>query len=261
MTRTERKVLDLYAGLGGWSQAFRGHPNWQVTAVDFSEVFERKLWLDDWGFRTLTVESHIQQDIQADIRTLSWEDIGTDYDVILAGPDCRGFTMMNVGDNWIDGEIPDSEAARSSLELLFKTFELIETIAPDYYVIENPTGMAGDYLRAFAEQVDIVHQCQYGKKWQKPTYLAHNIPRFDTRRCSRGADCHVSASRSADAGTQAANIASADRACIPRGLSEAVRNSIEDAYAGHTEQQTLVAVADGGNNHSGDTATDHSEGL
>jgi hypothetical protein len=257
-TECDRRVLNLFAVLEGWSQAFRGRPGWEVVTVDRAEQFDPKLWLDEWGFRTTTVESHVHQDTVADIRTLSWEELGTNYDVVLAGPDCRGFTMMNVGRNWVDGEEPDSEAARRSLELLFKTFELIETIAPDYYVIENPVGMAGDYLRSFADRVDIVHQCQYGKDFQKPTYVAHNIPAFEPRQCSRGADCHVSASRSSDAGTQAQNVAGADRACIPKGLSRAIREAIEVEYAGQTEQQTLAAIADGG--HPVDTATESDGG-
>ena len=239
--RATKHCLDLFAGLGGWSQAFRGRPDWEVTTVDFSEVFHRKLHLDDWGFRTTAVESHVPQDVVADIRDLSFRDFEHDFTVVLGGPPCPGFSMMNVGRNWDNGT-PDSDSARESIELLFKTFELVEALAPDYYAIENPTGMAGDYLHAFADRVDIVTQCQYGKRWQKPTYIAHNIPAFEPRKCENGAGCHESASRSADAGTQAQNIASADRAVLPRELSAAVRNAIEADLAGETAQATLGEV-------------------
>lgn len=242
-SQAEYRVLDLFAGVGGWSQAFRGRPNWEVTRVDYSETFDRKLSLDPWDEATMVVETDVRQDVTGDVRELSWRELGTDWDLILAGPDCRGFTLMNAGKNWDDGQ-PGSEAARDSLVLLFRTFEMIETISPTHYVVENPKGMAGDYLRSFAKTVHLIHQCQYGKPFMKPTYLAHNLPDFTPRRCERGAGCHQTANRGDDAGTQACKVPPPDRACIPRALSEAVRNAVEESLEGEaTEQATLEVVA------------------
>ncbi len=114
--------LDLFSGLGGFSQAFADSDDWTVTTVDINDEFS--------------------PDVQADVVGLSWADVGTHYDVVLAGPPCPGFSLMNVSDNWDGEDNPDSESARDSLETMYATFRLIESISPEWYVIENPVGMA-----------------------------------------------------------------------------------------------------------------------
>jgi len=107
---------------------------------------------------------------------------------------------------------------------------------------DSDAGRQGRVSQTRHLMVDIVTQCQYGKRWQKPTYLAHNVPTFEARRCSRGDDCHVSAPRGSNTGSQSTKYASADRAALPRGLSEAVRDAVEDALSGADRQATFAEV-------------------
>ncbi len=214
----DQHCLDLFSGLGGFSQAFEDSDEWSVTTVDINPEFS--------------------PDVQADVVGLSWSEVGTHYDVVLAGPPCPGFSLMNVSDNWDGEDNPDSESARDSLETMFATFRLIESISPDWYVIENPVGMARPYLERFCESVDLITQCQYGRDVQKRTYLGHNLTGFDARRCASGDGCHKAAPRGSDTGTQSTDKTPPERAKLPRGLSEEVLRSIEN----RSEQQTLDTV-------------------
>jgi len=101
------KVLDLFSGMGGWSQAFRerGH---DVVTVDIEE-----------RFNPTTV---------ADLST--WEPDGH-YDVILASPPCIEFSKASMP--WYEDIEPD-------MTLLKSTLRIIEKVKPTYWVIENVRG-------------------------------------------------------------------------------------------------------------------------
>ena len=80
------KVLDLFSGLGGWSQAFkdRGH---LVFTVD--------------------IEPKFKPNMTADILNLSAQDfpkVSSGWDVILASPPCNAFSVASVYRHWKDGK-------------------------------------------------------------------------------------------------------------------------------------------------------------
>jgi len=107
------KVLDLFCGLGGWSQAFHdaGH---ECTGIDIKNI--------GYPYRF----------IKADLN--DWKP-DQHYDIILASPPCTSFSK------WIqrsDGKQNESKG----LGLVFRTFALIQEMKPKYWVIENVKGLA-----------------------------------------------------------------------------------------------------------------------
>jgi len=100
------KVLDLFCGLGGFSQAFRdrGH---KVVGVD--------------------INPSVKPDIVADILTFDTDEY---FDVVLASPPCQEFTKDFLP--WRKGN-PD-------LKLVFATLRVIDKVKPKYWVIENVIG-------------------------------------------------------------------------------------------------------------------------
>jgi hypothetical protein len=177
------KVLDLFAGLGGWSAPFleRGH---EVYRIDNDPRFE--------------VESH------ADILTLTAADLPWRPDIILASPPCESFSVLTIGRNWAPGRVPKTDGARLAIALVEATRRLIDDLRPAYFVVENPRAM----LRTLPMLADLerrtVTYCQYGEPFMKPTDLWGGFPpSFVARpKCRPLATCHVAAPRGSRTGIQ-----------------------------------------------------------
>lgn len=170
------KVLDLFAGLCGWSAPFaaRGH---DVFSVDLDTRFDVSL--------------------HADVLTLTAADLPWRPDIILASPPCEAFSVMNIGKNWTHDHHPKTVRAGHAVLLVEATRRLIADLSPTFFVIENPR----DKLRRLPVVADLerrtVTYCQYGLTSMKPTDLWGGFPpSFVTRpTCTRGAPCHVAAPR------------------------------------------------------------------
>lgn len=218
------RVLDLFCGLGGFSQAFTESDRWEVVTVDIKERFE--------------------PDIQADVFDLRPSDFDCEFDVVLAGVPCTVFTpARNVtegGDNAWDGDDPATDESRDLVALTYHTLGLIHGLAPDYWFVENPTGR----LRTLIGPPEgAVTQCQYGREHQKPTDLWGDHPPMTYRRCSPGDECHTeTGSYTADEsqprlGVLAESDDPAVRAALPYDLSKSIRDACEKALDGETREQ------------------------
>ena len=136
------KVLDLFSGLGGWSQAFRdrGH---DVVTVD--------------------IEQRFKPTICKDVMELTASDLGY-FDVILASPPCNCFSPMSIPRYWPEGQPGDE--AKQSIRLVAHTLNLIYEIHPKFWFMENPMGM----LRTVIGNPPVrVFYAQYGEDRLKPT--------------------------------------------------------------------------------------------
>ena len=141
------KVLDLFSGLGGWSQAFkdRGH-----------EVITYELY------------SKFNPDVCCDIMDV---DSLPDADVILASPPCNKFSCMTIGRYWIDGK-PKPET-KESIKLVIHTLKLISDVVPKFWILENPMGMMRKIL---GNPPLTVYYAQFGEDRLKPTDLWGRLP-------------------------------------------------------------------------------------
>ena len=113
------RVIDLFSGLGGFSEAFvqRGH---DVIRYD-----------NDTRFADVPHTRII--DIM-DLETLP------NADVIVASPPCNCFSRMTIRYYWRNKR-PKNDKARFAVSLVNKAKDLIDAINPRYYAIENPVGM------------------------------------------------------------------------------------------------------------------------
>lgn len=257
------KVLDLFAGLEGWSAPFRrrGH---EVFSVDWDKRFD--------------------VDLHVDIRTLNPRHLPFRPDVILASPPCESFSMGSNRHHWrattlcevcgrgllrVSGErwehisekalrphdpkpgshlmyAPKSTTGLVGQQLLRKTIELIRALNPAFYVIENPLALMRKMpeMRPFERRT--VTYCRYGKHYRKPTDLWGKFPpSLRLRepcdavggpvvevngvewRCSRktGKPCHEKAERGSRNGAQ--GLSTADAGKIPYQLALAVCRAVE----------------------------------
>lgn len=207
------RVLDLFAGLGGWSTPARerGH---EVYAVDLDPRFP--------------VECH------ADVLELTPADLPWRPDLVLASPPCTAFSVMSMGHHWAPGRVPRTPEAAEAIDLAYATRRLIEALDPAAYVIENPRAMLRTlWPLAGLDRVTVTY-CRLGdpRRVQKPTDLWGGFPTTLVlpAPCSPGASCHVPAPRGSSTGTQGRGDA-ATRAVIPRVLAELVLDAAEFDHA------------------------------
>ena len=193
------KVLDLFAGLKGWSQAFedRGH---KVVTVELDAGFMPTF---DWDIFEVEPED------------LDW----FKPDIILASPPCQCFSVATIGRNWNPGYVPKTEEAAKAIRLVEKTLSLIEALDPPLWVMENPRAMLRKMPIMAKYPRTTVSYCQYGENIMKPTDLWGKWPMgFVPRLCGPGQSCHESAPRGSATGTQGLK-GPAARGKIPYGLS------------------------------------------
>lgn len=214
------RVLDLFAGLRGWSDPFaaRGH---QTLTVEYDYSFEGiDLYRD-----ILNIDAgNIIRAWRAKYETYER------FDIILASPPCTAFTTMTMGRNWEHGREtrPRTHIAEIGAALVRKTRELIQDLGPSYYIIENP--------RARLRTLDLIDDlpratvwyCRYGEERAKPTDLFGIFPPSWTPRdaCHNGNPDHTAAPRGSYTGTQG-GVRGDIAAKIPHALATEVCDAVE----------------------------------
>ena len=201
------RVIDLFSGLGGFSQAFvdRGH---DVTRYEYDEQFK-----------------DIPYTIIKDIWYLTATDI-RQSDIIIASPPCNHFSIAAVSHHWPDG-IP-TKATLEQIDLVRHTIALCRESCSTYWILENPTGM----LRNVIGKPDkFIYLGAWSKKNKKPTDLWGKFPPIDWLLPHKW----IEAKRGSKTGVQDPSLSPAERALIPYEFSLAVCLAAE----GNSSQQTL----------------------
>lgn len=248
------KIVDLFSGLEGWAGPHREKHT--VCSVELEERFK--------------------PDVCADVRDPSVPDrvvefLGGTPDIVLASPPCEGFSVLTIMKNWTKPtddppHVPKTAQARLAVELVERTFELIATWKPTYFVIENPTAKLR-VLPVITEREDEGLIERYGKTGpgdkqpsvtyclptlgignRKPTDLWGGFPPSLVlpKPCKAiggdilvidgvewrvdpetGEPCHRKAERGSRTGTQNNHQNSAQRAEIPEKLSRLVIEAVE----------------------------------
>jgi hypothetical protein len=154
--------------------------------------------------------------LEFDVTKLPWQP-----EVIWASPPCTGFSVAALGHHWTGGKnayIPNTDTARLGIKLAEKTIDLIKTLKPKYWYIENPRGLLRKmpFMQEFTRHT--VTYCQYGDKRMKPTDVWTNNPNWIPRpACKNGSPCHEAAPRGSKTGTQGV-VGAYNRSKIPHEL-------------------------------------------
>ena len=142
-------VIDLFSGLGGFSQAFvdRGH---YVERYDFNEDFQE-----------------VPHTTIKDVFDMTPIDLEI-ADIVLASIDCTHFSHAN--------PFPDKDGLRLSKELTKHTLNIIHETNPQFWVIENPPGRIKKVL---GPPVYKTAWGYWGTPYLKPTWLWGKLPLLD----------------------------------------------------------------------------------
>ena len=203
------EVVDLFSGLGGFSEAFlnRGH---NVERYDNDPQFKKIPY-------TWTV----------DVRDLEPDDIAH-ADIILASFPCNHFSPMSSHYHW--PKMQPTEETKKVIVQLKETLTLITRANPKYWILENPVGLM---RRAIGKPVMLTHWAAWGAKWLKPTHLWGKLPPINWK--NKSGATWEKAPRGSKSGVQDGKTSSAIRALIPYEFSMAVCLATE----GISPQQTL----------------------
>lgn len=127
------KALDLYCGLGGWSDG---------------------LVLEGFELLGVEIEPHIAElykhpVIVADVRSLDGKDF-KGYDLIVGSPPCRDFTKIpdfryKEGEGYKITPWKEPKNPERGLELVYAFLRIVEEAEPTYWIMENVVGLT-EYL-------------------------------------------------------------------------------------------------------------------
>jgi hypothetical protein len=202
------RVIDLFSGLGGFSQAFidRGH---DVTRYEYSDEFKK-----------------VPHTIIEDVYNL-WSGDLTGADIILASPPCTHFSIASVSHHWNKDGTPKPKTIEQ-IQLIRHTLDIIEVSNPKYWILENPRGMLRTVLGLPAK---FIYLGAWSKKNKKATDLWGKLPPVDWLI----PHTWIEARRGFKTGVQDPSLSPAERALIPYEFSLAVCLAAE----GNSPQQTL----------------------
>lgn len=210
------KVLELFAGTRSIGKAFEEAKH-EVFSVEWDRSFENI-------------------DLYKDIYELSAKEILDKFgkpDVIWASPDCSSYSIAAISHHRKKEEngnlAPVSEYAKFCDRVNQHTLNLIMTLSPKYWFIENPRGgmRKMDFMHGLPRYT--VTYCQYGDSRMKPTdiWTNHPDPKFKPM-CKNGDPCHEKAPRGSRTGTQGLN-GSKERSVIPVELCRHIVKICEEA--------------------------------
>lgn len=156
MKAYKRVCVDLFSGLGGFSQAFLDR-GWTVYRYDNDKQFSK------------VPCTHLVDvlDLTAEIIKGKHKEI----DIILASPPCRCFSVAADHYHWPKG-IP-TEETRGQIRLVKHSIGIIEAIKPRYWILENPAGRMRNVLGKPAMRT---YWCAWGTRYKKPTDLWGCLP-------------------------------------------------------------------------------------
>ena len=186
-----RRMLDLFSGLKGASQAFELDPNWEVITVDNNPELEPDICCD---IENLWLHPEFQ----------NWTK--GYFDLIWASPPCIEF--YKVGAPWF----PDHYKKAPSLALVESAKAIIDLLEPTTWIIEN-TRSGNKYMKLIL-----------GEYRQKlgPFYLWGNHIKFDAKIEPNHKELVASKIWSSDP------LRSNKRAKIPLEISRALLDAIEN---------------------------------
>ena len=175
------RVIDLFSGLGGFSQAFldRGH---DVTRYELAKEFE-----------------YVPCTIIKDVWELNANDL-IGADIVLASPPCNHFSIASVYIHWPKPLKEPTRETREQIRLIQHTISIIKEADPKYWMLENPRGK----LRSILGTPGIL-QCwgSWGMNALKPTHLWGKFPPVEWRNCESAKYEH--AERGSKKGVQGIN--------------------------------------------------------
>lgn len=186
------------------------------------------------GHETFTVEidEDFKPDLCKDILSVQPYELPQKPDILWASPPCTTFSVASLRWYWDQGR-PKNATTWQGISFVLKTLRLIKELQPRFWFIENPRGMLRKQWFMQDLPRETITYCQYGDFRMKPTDIWTNCKLWIPRPvCFPGDDCHQSARRGEDRGTQSigggGKNGARDRSKIPSQLFHDIFKNISE---------------------------------
>jgi len=193
------KMLDLFSGLGGASEAFIRDQQWQVQRI------ENNILLESVPNTTLKSVFDLRDELVK--MELNGFTPTQEIDLIWSSPPCVEFSLAY--------SAPQSRALREKvdyqpdLSAVEATIEIIRILKPRYWVIENVRGAVNWFKPLLGEQTKVINHS---------IFLWGNFPSFVAPKID---------SKETDAGSSRDPLRANRRALIPYEVSASLKKAVE----------------------------------
>lgn len=157
-TRPKLKVLDLFSGFGGFSEAF-------VQEGDEVLRIENNQLLNEVPHTKMMCVLKLRDELKIQLAKGNLQQKYLNIDVILASPPCYEFSLAFSAPQAIASRNGGFDDYNPNMELIEATYEIIEIIKPRYYVIENVRGSIRHFKKIGIEPTQVLKNTYvlYGK--------------------------------------------------------------------------------------------------
>jgi len=200
-SRPKLKVLDLFSGLGGFSEAFIEYED-EVLRIENNPL------LSEVPNTEIMCVLDLLDELKSQLAKGKLKPKFLNIDIIVASPPCDEFSLAFSAPQAIASRSGGFDEYNPSMELIEATYEIIEILKPRYYIIENVRGSIRHFKKLDIEPNQIMKQ----------TYVLYGkFPLIENK--------HYTTKKAKDTGSQDPLRAN-KRAIIPFEMSLNLRNAI-----------------------------------
>ncbi len=157
-TRPRLKVLDLFSGFGGFSEAFLEYED-EVLRIENNQL------LNEVPNTEMMCVLELRDELKLQLGKGKLQPKFLNIDLIVASPPCYEFSLAFASPQGIASRNGGFDEYSPNMELIEATYEIIEILKPRYYVIENVRGSIRHFKKFGIEPTQILKQTYvlYGK--------------------------------------------------------------------------------------------------
>jgi site-specific DNA-cytosine methylase len=194
------KMLDLFSGLGGASEAMIQDPKWEVQRI------ENNVLLESVPGTTLKSVFELRDELVK--MELEGYRPSTTIDLVWASPPCVEFSLAYSSPQSI--ALREEKQYQPDLRAVEATIEIIRILKPRYWVIENVRGAVNWFKPLLGKQAKVINHS---------IFMWGNFPAFVNPEID---------SKEKGAGSSSDPLRANKRAIIPFAVSQELKNAIEN---------------------------------
>lgn len=157
-SRPKLKVLDLFSGFGGFSEAFLEHDD-EVLRIENNHL------LNEVPNTEMMCVLELRDTLKLQLAKGNLQRKYLNIDVILASPPCYEFSLAFSAPQAIASRMGEFDEYNPDMSLIEATYDIIEILKPRYYVIENVRGSIRHFKKLGIEPTQVLKNTYvlYGK--------------------------------------------------------------------------------------------------